>query len=132
MSTDELLKVVGQLGLAVTLVLALWYTVFVPRKAKDGKRRSSLLVPGWIHDDLVAELERVRRAHEVQLRDVRSTADLRIAEWRALRDDEIVKRADAEHDRRELLVAVNALANDVRAVLAVTVPSRPVGKTDEA
>jgi hypothetical protein len=116
---DDILKLVAQLGLATVLVLALWYVVLVPRKSPSGKRRSSFLVPGWIHDDALAETDRVRRYYEVMLKDEQQRANVRITEWRGFRDEAVAKATDAEEDRRRLLEAVNGLSRDVALLLEI-------------
>lgn len=119
MDLSHFLELAGQLGLAVTLTVTLWYVILTPRKTHDGKRRSSVLVPGWIHDDQRAEMERRARAYEVALKDEQSRGRDNIQQWRALRDEEIARRADAENDTRALLAAVNGLTRDVALLLEI-------------
>ena len=110
---------IAKLGLALTLGAAMWYFILTPRKTPTGDRKSSLLVPGWIHDDSVAEVERVRTFYEKMLKDAQNASNNRIQEWRGFRDEERAKRVDAENDSKALLVAVEGLASDVRLLLEI-------------
>jgi hypothetical protein len=118
-NVDNVLQLVGQLGLAVTLTLALWYVILTPRKTRDGKPKSSLLVPGWIHDEVRAETDRVRRYYEVMLKDEQARANVRVSEWRGFRDEAVAKQVDAETDRAKLLEAVSGLGQDVALLLEI-------------
>lgn len=117
MPSEDFLRLVGQIGLAVTLVIALWYVILTPRKTPDGKRKSSLLVPGWIHDDAIAERERVRSFYEAALKTSQELVDARVKEWRGLRDEEVARRVDAEADRVALLEAVKGLSDDIQILI---------------
>jgi hypothetical protein len=119
MDVDGALRAVAQLGLAVTLALALWYVVLMPR-GKGKERRSSLLVPGWIHDEKRAEVEAVRRFYETALKDEQNRAQVRVQEWRGFREEAVAKQKDAEDDRRELIKAVTTLQQDVGVLLEIT------------
>lgn len=117
MDVDALLKAIGQLGLAVVGVTALWWAVFVPRKAKDGEKRSALIVPGWQYDESQSEIQRTRLFYEAALRDTQDQANTRIAEWRGFRDEAIAKATDADEDRRKLLEAVTSASRDISLLL---------------
>lgn len=108
---------VAKLGLALTLGAALWYFVLSPRKTPTGDRKSSLLVPGWIHDDTVAEVERVRTFYEKMLKDSQNASNNRVNEWRGFRDEERAKRVDAETDAKAVIAALNSLADTVDLLL---------------
>ena len=110
---------IAKLGLALTLGAALWYFVLMPRKTPTGDRKSSLLVPGWIHDEKVLEVERVRLFYEKMLKDAHNASNLRIQEWRGFRDEERAKRVDAENDAKALLTAIDGLASDVSLLLEI-------------
>lgn len=113
------LELLGKIGLALALTGALYYAVFIQRRTKDGESKSSLLVPGWIHDEAIRETSRVRAFYEKALSDEQERGTARASEWRALRDEEAARRADAEEDSKSLLAAVNALAQDVRLLLEI-------------
>lgn len=119
MDVGTLLDAVAKLGLAVTMGAALWYFILSPRKQSDGSKRSSLLVPGWIHDDTVAEVERVRLFYEKALRDAHNASNARIQEWRGFRDEERAKRVDAENDAKALLSAIEGLSSDISLLLEI-------------
>jgi hypothetical protein len=96
MDLDALLRLIGQVGLAVAGVAGLWYAVLVGRKDREGKPRSALLVPGWQHDAALTETERVRAAYETRLADAQRDQAARQAEWRRLRDEERARAAEAD------------------------------------
>ena len=116
MDVDALIDAVMKLGLFVVASGAIWYTVMIPRKG-----RSSLLVPGWIHDQLKAEaareLEAQRQFYSKALADEQERANVRIAEWRAFRDEAVAKAEDADDDRRRLLEAVTSSSRDIALLL---------------
>jgi hypothetical protein len=116
---DGLLKAIGQIGLAVTLALALWYVILIPRKNSKGEKKSSLLVPGWLHDEARAEVDRVRRFYEVALKDEQARANVRVSEWRGFRDEAVAKQVDAEENTKKLLDAVNGLSRDISVLLEI-------------
>jgi hypothetical protein len=96
MDVDALLRLIGQVGLALTGVAALWYAILVGRKDRSGNPRSALLVPGWQHDAALAETERLRAAYEARLVDAHREQDARQAEWRRLRDEERARATEAD------------------------------------
>jgi hypothetical protein len=126
---DPLLKLIGQVGIFIAAVVALWYAVFVPRKNKHNDPKSSLLVPGWIVDDLKAESERRVRFYEQALKDEQERANVRISEWRGFRDEAVARATDAEDDREQLLEAVQVLSRDVQRLLDIDAAARATPKT---
>lgn len=122
---------VAKLGLALTLGAALWYFVLSPRKTPTGDRKSSLLVPGWIHDDAVAEVERVRTFYEKMLKDAQNASNNRVNEWRGFRDEERAKRVDAENDSKAVVAALNTLADDVKLLLDLQKMAQGDGRLPE-
>jgi hypothetical protein len=136
MQLEPLLELATKFGVFALAAVGLWYAVLTPRKTHDGQRRSSLLVPGWIHDEQTTEMERRARALEVAVKDEQERGIQRIGEWRALRDEEIARRADAEADAKQLLEAVNGLVADVAVLLelqgSTTRRRRATGDTSAA
>ena len=119
MDLEPLVDAAMKLGIFVVAAGALWYTVMVPRKG-----RSSLLVPGWLHDalkdDAKAELEAQRQFYTKALADEQERASVRIAEWRAFRDEAVAKAEDADDDRRRLLEAVTNQSRDIAVLLELS------------
>jgi hypothetical protein len=73
-------------GYPVMSALALAYAL-VRRRRKNGKELSPLLVPGWVHDDLIEELATVRSAWAARLLEERNRSDERAKEYRQLIDE---------------------------------------------
>ena len=117
MNIDALLDLIGKLGIAIALGITLWYFILTPRKHHDGTQRSSFLVPGWIHDSKISEIETLRAFYERMQADSNLEHERRIQEWRGFRDEETVRRKDAERQREKLLEAVNGLSADVEQLL---------------
>ena len=119
MDIEPIIDAAMKLGVFVVAAGALWYTVMVPRKD-----RSSLLVPGWLHDslkeDAKAELEAQRQFYVKALADEQERANVRIAEWRAFRDEAVAKAEDADEDRRRLLEAVTNQSRDIAVLLELS------------
>jgi hypothetical protein len=114
---EALLPEIAKLGGAVVLVVGLWYAVFTPRKHSDGSPRAPLMVPGWALDAKDREIEAVRTFYEKAQVDRDAEHDRRIHEWRGFRDEERVRRKDAEAQREALLAAVQGLSEDVTTLL---------------
>ncbi len=116
MDLEPLVDAAMKLGVFVVAAGALWYAVAVPRKGK-----SSLMMPGWLHDEAEArhraELEAQREFYKKALADEQERANVRIAEWRAFRDEAVAKAADADEDRRRLLEAVTSSSHDIGLIL---------------
>lgn len=115
-----LFEAVGKLGLFVTAAAALWYFILIPRKTHDGKPKSSVLVPGWIYDEAIADEDRVRLAYAEQLKTEQLKNDARIAEWRGFRDEESARLKNTEIQRDALLLAVTDLAANVETLLGIS------------
>ncbi len=115
-----LMDAVGKLGLFVTASAALWYFILTPRKTHDGKTKSSVLVPGWIHDEAIADEDRVRLFYAEQLKTEQVKNDARIAEWRGFRDEESARLKDTEIQRDSLLKAVGDLSTNVGTLLGIS------------
>ena len=116
MDLEPLVDAAMKLGIFVVAAGALWYAVAVPRRGK-----SSLMMPGWLHDEAEerhkAELEAQREFYKKALADEQERANVRIAEWRAFRDEAVAKAADADEDRRRLLEAVTNSSHDIALLL---------------
>ena len=122
---DLLFRTVRELGLAITLVLGLIYVILWPRKTHDGKPKSSIVVPGWVHDRAIVEAESIRSFYEKALKDEQARSNVRVQEWRGFRDEERAARIDAETDRKAVLTALSDLTRDVALLLEIQqVPSR--------
>lgn len=118
---DPILKLVSSLGIGIVLAIALWYALLVPRKDKSGKPRASLLVPGWKHDQDIAdcrqETERTRRFYAEALKDEQERSAARVQEWRALRDEAFAAKTSADQDARALLEAITGASRDISLLL---------------
>jgi hypothetical protein len=118
---DPILKLVSSLGIGIVLAIALWYALLVPRRDKNGRPRSSLLVPGWKHDQDMAEcrqeVERTRKFYADALKDEQERSMARVQEWRALRDETIAAKKDSDSDSRELLGIVTSASKDISLLL---------------
>jgi hypothetical protein len=113
---DALLKLVRELGVFVVAAGALYWAVFLPRKDKKGNPRSSLIVPGWKHDQDIAECHeetsRVRRFYETAINDRDKQTELRVGEVRGYRDEAVAVNA-------ELLRTLSSATRDIALVLQI-------------
>ena len=116
---DVLFRTVRELGLAITLVLALIYVILWPRKTHDGKPKSAVVVPGWVHDRAIAEAEAIRDFYKKALKEEQDRSSVRVQEWRGFRDEERAARIDAENDRKAVVGALNDLTRDVALLLEI-------------
>jgi hypothetical protein len=117
----ERLEQLGIVAIVLVAIVTLVWALGRARVDKDGTKRSSLLVPGWIHDAMLAahdrELEAQRQFYAKALADEQERANVRIAEWRGFRDEAIAKAVDADDDRRRLLEAVTNSSRDIGLIL---------------
>ncbi len=115
---DPTLKLLLQLGLVGLVIYGVWYVLLTPRKDKEGKERSPLLVVGSSHDKAVAAAQRstteIRRFYEELLGSERSQQSNRVAEWRALREEEKARATEADERLKENSVLLRDLANDLK------------------
>ena len=119
MELGPFLEAAGKLGIAITMGAALWYFILSPRKSHDGRPRSSLLVPGWIHDAALEQNEALRVFYEKLAADREQEHDRRIKEWRGFRDEERARRIEAEADRKAVLEALTGINRDVALLLEI-------------
>lgn len=115
---DPTAKLLLQLGLAGLIIIGVWYALLTPRRTKDGKERSPLLVIGSSHDRTVAEANRsaneIRRFYEETLELERKASERHVGEWRALREEERVRAAEADARLQENTRLLSTLANDLK------------------
>jgi hypothetical protein len=71
-----------------TLVAIATLYLLVRRRKMNGYTKASFLVPGWVHDDLTEEIERVRSHYQAQLLEQRIECEKRINEYRELYEAE--------------------------------------------
>lgn len=117
-NVEELTKAFPELALAIITISVLGWAFLVQRKGKDSDgreiKRSSLLVPGWKHDDDLdeahSETERVRKFYEAALKDAQKQAEIRVGEVRGYRDEAIATNAT-------LLETLTSATRDVALIL---------------
>jgi hypothetical protein len=88
-------------GFPIVVTIAAMYLLVRRRKA-NGHQRSSYLVPGWVHDDLIDEMAAVRSTYQERLLSEKIECENRIKEYRELYEAEKEIRLDVESRFREV------------------------------
>jgi hypothetical protein len=99
-------------GFPIITVMALAYMI-VRRRRMNGVYHSSYLVPGWVHDNLIAENEELRSTFITETLADKIECEKRIAEYREL--------YEAERDRRKDLDERFKLVNKTQEELVGTI-----------